>query len=61
MPRTSEKLWKKVLKKKIRKKSFGSDTYTETGPWFQFLIPKPGFGCTLAQIYMEIRFFLVKV
>ena len=28
-------------------KCFGSDTDTEIGTWFQFLILKPGFGCTL--------------
>ena len=26
------------------KKSFGSDTDTEIGPWFRFSIPKLGFG-----------------
>ena len=42
--------WKKKLKKKsfgFGKKDFGSNTYTEIGPWFWFPIPKPGFGCTL--------------
>ena len=29
------------------KKSFGSDTDTEIGPWFRFPIPKPSFAHTL--------------
>jgi hypothetical protein len=28
--------------------NFGSNTDYEIGLWFQFPIPKPGFGCTLA-------------
>ena len=35
---------KKILKKK--KIKFGFD---EIGSWFQFPIPKPGFGCTLQE------------
>ena len=31
------------------KKSFGSDTDTEIGPWFRFPISKPGFGRTLVH------------
>ena len=41
---------KKLKKKSIgfgKKKNFGSNTNTEIGPWFWFLIPKPGLGCTL--------------
>ena len=36
-------------------KSFGSDTDTKIGHWFQFLIPKPkpGFGCTLTVMIVE--------
>ena len=41
---------------------FGSDTDTDIGPWFRFLIQKPGFGCTLSVIlttYQErISFFI---
>ena len=33
--------------KNLKKKIFDSDTNTEIGPWFQFPIPKPGFGRTL--------------
>ena len=33
----------------VSEKSFGSDTDTEMGPWFWFLIPKPGFGRTLSS------------
>ena len=37
----------KFLKFQFPKKSFGSNTDTEIGPWFRFPILKPGFGCTL--------------
>ena len=30
----------------LGEKSFSSDTDTESGPWFRFPIPKPGFGRT---------------
>ena len=43
-------IFKKDFEKKsfgFRKKNFGSDT--EIGPWFQFPIPKLGFGRTLVQ------------
>ena len=33
----------------VGKKNFGSDT--EIGPWFQFPIPKPGFGRTLQTVH----------
>ena len=35
-------------------KSFGFDNDTEIGPWFRFLIPKPGFGRTL--LWIEFSF-----
>ena len=38
---------KKKKKISFGKKNFGSDTITEIGPRFWFLIPKPGFGHTL--------------
>ena len=50
------------------KKNFGSDTNTESGPWFRFPIPKPGFGRTLvvhiiktqpfSRIFIEIKMLL---
>ena len=39
---------KKKLKKKGSVSEIGSDADTGIGLWFQFLIPKPGFGCTLS-------------
>ena len=42
--------------RKFEKKKFGSDTDTQTGPWFRFLIPKPGFGCTLPHHYLPPDF-----
>ena len=49
-----KKVWNFLKKKKKKSLSFGkkffdSDTDTEIGPWFQFPIPKPGFGCTLQE------------
>ena len=52
---------KNILKRKsfgFRKKSFGSDTDTQIGPWFWFMIPKPGLGCTLDQIHITDVNFL---
>ena len=41
----------KILKKfQFLKKSFDFNTNTEIGPWFQFLIPTSGFGCTLKYV-----------
>ena len=40
---------KKEKKIGIGIKSFGSYTDTQIGPWFRFLIPKPGFGRTLIE------------
>ena len=42
------KKWKNIVLV-LEKKSFGSDTDTEIGPWFRFLISKPGFGRTLVH------------
>ena len=41
----------KFFEKKVRfrKEKISSDTDTEIGPWFQFPIPKPGFGRTLVS------------
>ena len=42
------------------KKSFGSDTDTEIGPWIWFPILKPGFGCTLlasAGFFINQQYF----
>ena len=33
------------------KKSSGSNTDTEIGPWFRFTIPKPNFGLTLLRAW----------
>ena len=40
-----EKFWK--IKFRFQKKKFGSNTYTDIGPWFRSAIPKPNFGRTL--------------
>jgi hypothetical protein len=34
----------------LGKKSYGTETDTETQSWFRLLIPKPGFGVTLILI-----------
>ena len=39
--------------------SFGSDTDTKIGPWFWFLIPKPGFGRTLASANQDQRILTI--
>ena len=64
--RNIKKKLKFFEKKKFqfRKKSFGSDTDTQIGPWFWFPIPKPGFGRTLPwnsqgisnQVYKQIHY-----
>ena len=36
-------------REKVSGKKIGSDTGTETGPWFLFPIWKPHFGCTLVH------------
>ena len=36
----------------------GSDTDTETGPWFRFPIPKPGFGRTLPLNMIETKYLV---
>ena len=41
MAKNEKKLKKKV---RFRRKKIGSETDTEIGSWFQFLIPKPNFG-----------------
>ena len=53
-----KKFEKLKKKKKFRfwKKKFRSDTDTEIEPWFRFLIPKPGFGCTLPHHYLPPDF-----
>ena len=48
------------------KKNFGSNTDTEIGPWFQFLIPKPGIGLTpeltvLIYVLWSSPFILLEV
>jgi hypothetical protein len=48
-----EKNFKNFEKKNVsvsEKKFFGSDTDTETGHWFRFPIPKPGFGRTVERM-----------
>ena len=42
-----EKSKKSKKKVSVLEKKSGSDTDTEIGPWFRFLIPKPGFCRTL--------------
>ena len=51
-----EKNWKKKFR--FPKKKFVSETYSEIGHWFRFLIPKPGFSRTLGnmqQNYLKRR------
>ena len=43
----------------LGKKSYGTETDTETQSWFRLPIPKPSFGRTLPQQLAKIRFFKV--
>jgi hypothetical protein len=38
----------------LGKKSYGTETDTETQSWFRLPIPKPGFGRTLVQASKHI-------
>jgi hypothetical protein len=42
------------LKVSVLEKKIGSENDTEIGPWFQFPIPKPGFGHTLPSYYLNV-------
>ena len=56
MRKNLKKDWKKSFG--FGKKNFGSDTDTETGPWFRFPIPKPGFGRTLLLNMIETKYLV---
>ena len=39
----------------LGKKSYGTETDTETQSWFRLPIPKPGFGRTLIPRYITLN------
>ena len=50
MKQTLQKIKEETMEEGLGlgKKSYGTETDTETRSWFRLPIPKPGFGCTLA-------------